>query len=197
MKAGSLEAVQGFEAPQLDPVATQNAILAQLPTGTSDAELDKPVIGVPKFSDPGPGGVLMTDAEAAPMRQKFAALQERQILLRDGNIVANWIGAEYWTKTNSVWSKEQISDAGVALPKGAILDADLTQEQRAEIEARKETGRIASLAPAEREKEKNVRLKSLAREANLKAADAELLGETFDKQAWFQEQKTGIETKYA
>ena len=82
-------------------------------------------------------------------------------------------------------------------PSGAVLQENLSGEQQQEIAAQQAAEQIAALTPEQRAEELRRRLYVLAREALAKAEEAELLGETFDKQAWLQPKKEELERLYA
>jgi len=140
---------------------------------------------------------VIEDGEAAMQQIKLADKGKDQLLLVSNEYIADNRGVEYHIKKSGVWKKEQIEELGVSLPKGGVLKEDLTKEQQIEISVQREEERIAALTPEQASEEKNRSLHAAAREALMKAEEADLLGEIFDKQAWLLPKKIEIEKKYA
>jgi len=140
---------------------------------------------------------VIEDSEGAEIRQALSSLEKNQLLLDNGEIIADYRGVEYSIKKSGEWTKERIEDIGVPLPVGAVLEKDLTEEQQAEIVEQWEARRISALTTEQKAKEKTERLHAAAREALNRAEEAELLDETFDKQAFLQPKRAEIELMYA
>jgi len=145
----------------------------------------------------GPEADLIGADEAVLIQQALDGRGENQQLLDTGEYIPDCRGVEYNIKCSGRWKKEKVEKLGVPLPEGAFLQEDLSEEQRAEMSAQQEADRIAALTPDQKAEEKSRRLRALAREANNEAQDAELLGEVFDKLAWFQPKQAKIEILYA
>ena len=140
---------------------------------------------------------LINDQTAAQIQKKLDGMSKNQQLLNNGEYIADYRGVEYWIKKSGSWKQEKIEELGLNLPKGSVLQEDLSKEQQDEIFLQKDAERIAALSVEEKEEEKKAKLYALARVANQKAEDAELLGEVFDKTAWLQPQKVELEQLYA
>jgi len=145
----------------------------------------------------GPEADLIEDDVAEPLEAALAVRGENQQLLITGEYIADYRGVEFNIKRSGKWEKETIEELGISLPEGAVLQENLTQEQQAEMSTQREEARIAALTPEKRAEELNAKLHALAREARNKAADAELLGEVFDIQAWLQPKREELELLYA
>jgi hypothetical protein len=144
------------------------------------------------YGKPGSEGELIEDARAEQIQKKINEKGDNRLLLDNGKYIPDYCGVEYWIKASGGWAQKKVEEIGLPLPTGAILQDELTEEQQKEISAQKEGERIAALSNKEKSEEVQTRLRALAREANQKAEDAELLEEVFDKQAWFQLKKTEI-----
>jgi hypothetical protein len=123
------------------------------------------------FARVGPEADLIGDGLASRIQQKLDDRGPNQQLLDSCEYIADYRGAEYWIKKSDNWKNEKIEGVGIALPAGAVLEADLTEDQRKEISVQNERERIAGL-PVEN-----------------KAEEAELLGGIFDKKAWLASKK--------
>lgn len=140
---------------------------------------------------------LIDDELAEHLQNKLDKMKTHQLLSDSGEYIADYRGVEYWIKKSGKWRKEKIEKTGVDLPEEAVLQEDIKAEQQEEISAQQEIERIAALTPQEKENEKKTKLHTLAREAIIKAEEAELLDETFDKKLWLQPKKLEIERLYA
>lgn len=162
-----------------------------------DAKADELFITNAVYSAPAAGEVLVDDAQAAALAEKLAAIGAREALTLSGEIVPDFRGAVYWTKAAGKWTAGTVTAIGAAPPAGAILEADLSAAQRAEIAAQTETARIASLSAEAKAAELGERIVALRREAALKKTEAELDDEVFDAKAWYQAQRAALEEAYA
>jgi len=142
------------------------------------------------YAKVGPEAELIADSVADHIRQKLDAKGENRLLLDNGEYIADYRGTEYYVKQAGRWCKEKIDSIGIALDHGEIPVSEITPEIQAEISAQQETERIAGLTLEKKTEEKNNRLRALAREAVMKAEESELLGEAFDRHAWFQVKKS-------
>jgi hypothetical protein len=214
MKAKTIEYFQiidGFEVvvrldkQTVDPRQTEINVEAKdpdyrnLPPGDVEALFAENAA----YSNPGPNGRILEDEVGEEHGAKLNNLSGHEKLLTDGNIIADYRGTEYWKKQGGQWEKTEIEALGVALPAGAVLDNDLTPDQKQEIDAQREAARIAGMPPGEKTKEKQGLIKAVLHEAAIKKQEAdieaEIAGESsvFDATAWFQERKAEIEAKYA
>jgi hypothetical protein len=182
---------------QVDVEETKKKIAAMITPQMTEKEIENLYIENLVYAKVGNEAELVDDETAEQIQNKLDTMDEHQLLLDSGEYDVDYRGVEYWIKKSSKWGKEQINETGIALPSGSVLDGDLTQEQRAEIAAQQEADRIAGLTPEQKAEEKRSKLHVLAREAITKAEEAELLGETFDKQAWIQPKKAELEKLYA
>jgi len=118
-------------------------------------------------------------------------------LCSDGTIISDYRNEICYLKIDNRWSKVSFQlgeDIG-----NAILQKDLTPEQKQEIEDQAESERISALSASNRLKEKQVMINSLAYQANGKRGKLEIQG---DKNAlskaktWYNEQMVIIDEKY-
>jgi hypothetical protein len=178
--------------------AADDVFLAMANRGMPDNEIKKTynenLVYVENY---GLDAETIDDEEGDQIQEKLEALGERRLLEDTLEYVANNIGVEYCMKKSGRWTKEKIEEIDIDLPAGAVLQENLTPEQQQEISAQKEADRIAGLSPEKKAEEKSAKLHALAREANNKEADAELLDEPFDKRAWLLPKKQEVERLYA
>lgn len=104
----------------------------------------------PVYSQPGPGEAIIDDSTYTALQAAFDALAAHHELTIAGASVVDYSGETYWLKTDREWSSTVISALGVSLPDGAVLAADLTDDQRTEIVDQIETARIAALSEADK-----------------------------------------------
>jgi len=192
--------VYGITNPTPDPRATERSIAPLVNKKITDEEYKDIYMKNIKYSEE-PGTEFISDEISLTFIEKLEQLEEAKYkLITDSmKIIPNdYVGTEYWTKNpDGKWKKEKIEKTGIALPAGHKLQEALTADDSKEISAQLEAERIASLEPGKREEEKQFKIKALAREINQKAADAELMGEVYDKAADFQSRKADIEVKYS
>jgi len=150
-----------------------------------------------EYAKVGPEADVVEDDVAEEIKEKLDAKGDNRLLLASGEYIADYRGIEYWITNSGKWEKEKIEEVGIELPLGAILQENLSKEQQEEISVQQEAERIAGLTPDQKIEEKNNKLHALAREAIMKAEEAELLGEEFDKQAWLNPIKAKIVALYA
>jgi len=101
---------------------------------------------------------------------------------------------------NGAWIKHTIEKLGEVKPDHGVFDADLTETQQSDIQTQNETERIAGLDTDQRDTEKQAALNSALSQAGQLKNEREIIGDTDAlavSQAWYAEQKTIIETKYA
>ena len=119
----------------------------------------------------------------------------------DGNIIANYVGRVYWTKSGDTWTRQEITKLGVGPVSGGILERDLSDVQRSEIAEQLEIERVAKLTNAQKATESAQAIESAAAQADVMRGkliiqgvkDADALSQA---QAWYNEQVAVIEEKY-
>ena len=181
----------------VDTEKTKEKIEPLITRNMSDKEIDDLYMDNLVYASIGPEGELINEETATQIQAKLDELGESQLLLDNGKYIEDFRNTEYFIKKAGEWKKEKIESLGVSLPKGAILEKDLSKEQQEEMSAQTERERISGLSPEERIKEKKQRLLIFAREANQMEKDSELLEEKFDKKAWFDLQRAKVEKEYA
>ncbi len=102
------------------------------------------------FFNPGAGESLITDDQAAAL---LAAQGPNVKVKLDGTTIADFRGASYWTQAGGSWANTMITKLGDTVPAGAILDAALTDSDKAGISWQFEADRVASLSPAQKQAE--------------------------------------------
>ena len=203
MKVKYIEKIDGYSIIQnlalatRDTEATNTRIEPLKKPGMADADIERLIMDNLLYAKVGPEAELVDDLTGEQIQLKLDTAGDHQKLLDSMEYIDDYRGTEYWIKKSGKWEQEKITTLGIPLPEGAVLQDDLRAEQHEEIEAQKESARIAALDPDKKNEEKNNQLHIIARQANQKAEDADLLGEQFDKVEWFNSRKLEIEKKYA
>lgn len=150
------------------------------------------------------GEELREDSEADEISAALesAASSGTVIALQGGEIieVVDNRGKRFYQKSGGRWVGAEITKLGETAKKSAIAEADLTDDQRAEIAEQNESDRVAALKPADKEAEKAAVLKSLAQAAASKKAELEITGDSKaleTAQSWYQSEAAIVEAKYA
>lgn len=150
------------------------------------------------------GEELREDSEADEISAALesAASNNSVIALQGGEIieVVDNRGKRFYQKSGGRWVGAEITKLGETAKKSAIAEADLTDDQRAEIAEQNESDRVAALKPADKEAEKAAVLKSLAQAAASKKAELEITGDSKaleTAQSWYQSEAAIVEAKYA
>jgi hypothetical protein len=195
---GSLSVIRGFSEKTTDPVRTmrnieEKKILHPELNTVDERELYKTFA---VYMNPGSGKKELTDEAYAVLSGKFGKLKPNEELTEGGDVIPNWTGTEYWKKSVGRWEKLKMEHVNATLPAGAVLPDSLTPEQREEIGIQQETERIAGLTGERRAEEAQARIKAVLQQAAIKKTEADITGEAFDAQAWYQERKAEIEAKY-
>jgi hypothetical protein len=195
-KIGEYTIIRFIDNAAVDPEKTKSKIKSMIAPEMKEGDIEKIYNDNLVYANIDQEAEHIEDEAAEQMQRKLDGRGENRQLLDNGEYIADYRGAEYWFKNSDKWEKEKIEEIGVDLPEHAVLQDDITAEQQAEISLQREEERIAALTPEEKEKEKNNRLHALARETIMKAEEAELLGEVFDKTGCLQLKKADIEKIY-
>jgi len=103
------------------------------------------------YCTPGRGESLCSDEQEAAYK---AAEKPGYRVKLDGTVIVDNIGKAYWLKdTAAGWAQTLVTCLGVDIPSGAVLTADLTDAQKAEIGAQFEAERVAALTDDARQAE--------------------------------------------
>jgi len=183
------------DAP-VDPEATKQKVETMIKPEMTEKDVEKLYMDNLVYSNVGPEADLVEDNVGEEVQEKLAAKGKNRLLLTNRQYIADYRDTEYWIKKSGKWEKEKIEEFGVELLPSAVLQENLSREQQEEISAQQEEERINNLSPEQKAEEKSNRLHAIAREALNRAAESELLGETFDKQAWIKPKKAEIEKLY-
>jgi hypothetical protein len=187
--------------PSIDPEATKNAVRQKYSglelAAFKPSDMQNLFLNNAVYSPPGPGAEVVEDSIATELSSKMSRLGKNRRLSADGTaIIPDYRNVEYWRNEDGYWQKTKVEKLGVDLPKGAVLDEDLTPDQRSEIATQGDKARIAALTAKEREAEKQGALAALADEAARLEKRAQIQGGSFDATAWYREHKGSIETRY-
>ena len=196
-KIGDHTVIRHIANAAVDSEKTKEKIAPMFTAEMTEKEIEKLYMDNLVYASVGPEAALVDIETAEHLQKKLAGLSANQLLLENGEPIADYRGVEYWEKKSGKWQKGKIENIGITLPAGAVLQDNLLQEQQQEIYELQEVERIAALTEKEKAQEKDSRLHALAREAVMKSEEAELLEKEFDKKAWLLPRKAEIEKKYA
>jgi hypothetical protein len=180
-----------------------DAILLQFPAATeafraASSELMETNM---VYFQPPPGEDFISDEVYAAI--VAASSKANTAVKLDGTTVDDFRGTTYWTATKKgVWSAATIDKLGDTVPSGAILDADLTADQKTEIAAQTETERLAALSDAQRLAEATA-AKAAALAESVQTQSAELIAgkdsatALADAQAQYKAALSEINSKYS
>jgi hypothetical protein len=195
-KIGDYTIVRFINNAAVDPEKTKSKIKSMITPEMTEIDIEKLYMENIVYAEVGAGAENIEEEIAEQVQRKLDERGENLQLLDNGEYIADYRGTEYWIKNSDKWGKEKIEEIGVDLPERAILQDDITAEQQAEISLQQEEERIAALTPEEKIKEKSDKLHAIAREVIMKAEEAELLGEVFDKTGCLHLKKADIEKIY-
>jgi hypothetical protein len=151
------------------------------------------------FSTPA-GTSIISDAEAEEIENKLRQANENGKRLKaDKTEIDDLRGKVFYKKTGSEWFKFAMLKIGDVPPSGAILEADLLDNQRAEITAQEEKKRIADMKSSDREAEKNIKIDSLISQAVNKRIEFEIQGDkdpAKSAKAWYDAEVQKVEGIY-
>jgi len=196
-KIGNKTIIRFITDAVIDSEETKKGISTMVKPGMSEKEIEDIYNANLAYAKVGGEADLISDELGEQLQKKFDEMGERKLLLDSGEYIDDYRGVEYLIKTSGKWVKVKIEGVGEAPPSEAVLQEDLSQEQREEIATQEEADRIAALTPEQKAEELRKSLHVLAREALSMEAESELLGETFNKQAWLQSKRDELERLYA
>lgn len=148
------------------------------------------------YFEPRQGEVIRTAAE---IKTLSAAIQDRPegiCIALDGSHVEDNRGKVYFRRSGSKWNRTHIVRLGDKIPAKAVLAADVTDAQRAEIER----DRISALSADVKAKEKNKAMEAAIKQATEMWSRLEIQGDqdALDKsKAWYTEEVATLEALYA
>jgi hypothetical protein len=195
---GFITIIRGFSGKTIDPVRTMRNIEEKKILHTDLNTVDERTLyeTFAVYVTPGPDKKELTDEAYAILSDKFSKLKPKEELTEDGNVIPNWTGTEYWKKSAGRWEKLTMEYANMPLPAGAALPESLTAGEQEEIRTQQEAERIAGLTGEQRAAEARGRIKAVLQQAAIHKNEADITGEVFDAQAWYQERKAEIEAQY-
>jgi len=139
---------------------------------------------------------ILTDEEAADLELKFGTLKPNHFLLRDGSIIEDLRGSDYWEKVDGKWRRSQIEKLGETIDGSRVSPENLKQKDIDEIE----TQRIGDLSEEDKKAEKDRLLEAATNAAVLMRGRLELEddAEALTKaKAFLSEKKSEIESLYS
>lgn len=147
------------------------------------------------------GEYIVTDAEAeAAKTAKEAAAAEGKLVDKDLKIIENNKGVVYWKKVDNKWNRSECLKIGEKIPKGVIVETDLSEEQKVEVIEQLEAERISKLSKSARAKELEQVQAGLRQQAiNMRSAleiDGDKAALT-KAQEWLVDELGKAEIKYA
>jgi len=164
--------------------------------GMTDKELENLTDENKVYADLGDEAEYIDGDEDKLINERLKKRGEKRLLLNNLEYIPNYKGADYHIKRSGKWKLEKIEDIGIELPDGAILQENLTREQREEIAAQTEIERIENLTPEQKEAEKENALDALADEADRLDRRHKIRKKPFDPVAHYEMNAKRIEAKY-
>ena len=143
------------------------------------------------------GEDLINDDQHDTMKAAFDALPKGKALKADGTLVTDLRGRVAWTQ--KPWTRVEVTNVGVDLPKGAIPDESLTDDQRAGIAVQVEADRVAALSDDERKAEADAAKQAALAQAASKRSELEIAGAKdalAQSQAVYADATAAITAKY-
>lgn len=150
-----------------------------------------------EYAKPPQGEDLIADVQAEELKSKHALRGYGRALLMDGTTAPDLRRGVCWMP--KPWKRVEILKLGQDWPAGAIVDDQLTDDQRAEIAVQQETDRVASLSPDARAAEAAQAQASALQAAAQKRSELEISGDTgalAKSQAEYQNALLELDVKY-
>lgn len=147
------------------------------------------------YFTPRAGEVIKTESEAKALSEAIQGRAEGTMIALDGSTVEDNRGSVYFRKSGGKWGRTELVRLGDKVPGDAVLEADVTNTQRGEIER----DRVAALPVELKAKEKKHAMgHALARAAGMRSeleiqSDPDALVKSQD---WYQAEVARIEGLY-
>jgi hypothetical protein len=125
------------------------------------------------YFEPKPGEVMIADDEVKKLSEAIKNRPDGVFIKRDGSQVKDNRGTVYFRKVSKKWQRTQVVRLGDTIPKDAVLEADLTPEQKIEIER----DRVAALPDTDKGKEKDAAIKDALKAAADMRSSLEIQGD--------------------
>lgn len=148
------------------------------------------------YFQPKQSEVFIEDAQYEKFMKK--EIGEFGKLTLAGKVIPDYSGHFIYQKIENRWIILTLI-LGDKFPSGAILERDLTEEQKIEISEQAENDRIAELSGPEKEAEKQSMIAGIANQAAAMRSALEIQGDPdalIKSQDWYSEQLALIEEKY-
>lgn len=153
------------------------------------------------YFTPATGDIIVDDEAGEAAKQAMIdATTAGGVADKDLKIIPDNRGKVYWKSVSGKWTRAVVDKLGDVPANGSILETDLTEEQRAEVQEQVEADRIAALKDADKAAEKASILESLANAAGQLKNKLEVLGDKdalTKAQDWLVEQTQIVNVKYA
>jgi len=149
------------------------------------------------YFQPKPSEVFIEDEQHETLTQ--IEIGEFAKLCIDGNVIPDYSEQTIYQKVKDRWIIVNL-DFGESFPIGAILNRDLTDEQKVEISTQTESDRIIELSAIDKETEKNAAIDNAAIQAARMRSVLEIQSDRdalTKAQEWYNEQLLIIEEKYS
>jgi hypothetical protein len=189
-----LKKEEELEALKEEIISLQEALqehLSILDEKTKEIRTNNLIYFEPKLGE----GIL----EDETLIEKHGKLKKEEALTVEGEVIPNHKGKVYYKKENGEWIRTKVKKIGEEVPSNSKLDSELTDEERGEVSEDLDKQRIKRLNPAQKENEKQEKLRELLVEAASKKVQYEILGDEDPlgkSQAWYNEKKAELEAKY-
>ncbi len=155
----------------------------------------------PVFFECNAGEFLFDADKTSELMGKYLAKEENSQIDIDGGIIDDYRGKIVWNKENGSWGSFVIEELGVSIGDlaGDIIDSDLTDSQRQEIQAQQEQERIAGLSAEDKQNEIDSAIDSAVEAAALMKTKLEIQEQTGalkTSRDWYKERVIEINSKY-
>lgn len=145
--------------------------------------------------EPRTGEVIMAAAEADERLEAIQNAPQGTLIALGGSIVEDNRGKVFFRRISGKWGRTHIVKLGDKIPSGAILEQDVTETQRTEIER----DRVRALPEELRMKEREKVLSLVLKSAGAMRSDLEIQGDPDalqKSQDWYQAERARLETLY-
>jgi hypothetical protein len=147
------------------------------------------------YCHPKAGEVIVDASEADELFERIQGRPPHTLVGLDGSLVSDNRRAVFYRKASGKWQKTTVTEVGVEIPKDAVLEDNVTDKQRGEIER----DRVQALPEAVRKEEKQKALATALEKASSMRSGLEIEGDKDalkKSQDWYNQKKKDLEKLY-
>jgi hypothetical protein len=192
LKIDQYETVIGFSSPQIDPIKTERAIKKagiRITEQNRKQLMNEYAVYFENSTDE-----FIKENKVEILKEKLKNLKDDEKLCIDGSIIKDCRGKTNYKKVNGKWKEEIIDKIGIVPQK-----TELNEVEQKEFQDQIEEERLEKLSPEDIQKEKEIQIDNLARQALEKEGIMRIKGEKNAEataKSWFESEKVKIESKY-